>query len=127
MAGHSASFPWPSYYGHFDYFERMMQQHRVVASLAVEGNGVCRLARANGDTLRTFICECYALPGRPVSGRFVASFGAQSVTGSRFRHRQVPIALQTSLPTDPDVGDEACLIDLESDPTYIPSMEYADL
>ncbi|WP_326525551.1 hypothetical protein [Sphingomonas sp.] len=25
-----------------------------------EGNGVYRLIRANGDTLRTFICECYA-------------------------------------------------------------------
>lgn len=60
MAGHSASFPWPSYYGHFNYFERAMQQHRKVASLTAEGNGVYRLIRANGDTLRIFICECYA-------------------------------------------------------------------
>jgi len=60
MAGHSKSFPWPSYYGHYRYFEEQMDQHGKVASLKAEGNGVYQLVRTQGDTLRVFICECYA-------------------------------------------------------------------
>jgi hypothetical protein len=60
MASHSLGFPWPSHYGHFDFFERKMEQHQKVASLVVESGGVYRLVRVGGDTLRVFICECYA-------------------------------------------------------------------
>jgi hypothetical protein len=60
MGGHSENFPWPSYYGHFGFFEARMNQHGRVVSLVAEGNGTYQLTRTNGDTLRVFICECYA-------------------------------------------------------------------
>lgn len=60
MAGHSENFPWLSYYGHYKYFEGQMHQHGMVASLTAEGTGVYCLGRTQGDTLRVFICECYA-------------------------------------------------------------------
>lgn len=60
MSGHSASFPWPSYYGHYRYFEEKMDRHGKVTSLKVEGNGVYQVTRTQGDRLRVFICECYA-------------------------------------------------------------------
>ena len=60
MAAHSEKFPWPSHYGHYRYFEGQMERHGKVASLAEEGSGIYQLTRAQGDTLRVFICECYA-------------------------------------------------------------------
>jgi hypothetical protein len=60
MPAHSDNFPWPNYYNHFDYFEGAMQQHRKIASIKMEGSGVYRLVRLKGDTLRIFICDCYA-------------------------------------------------------------------
>ena len=60
MAGHNENFPWPSYYGHFNFFEGQMDRHGRVAALASKGNGLYELTRTQGDTLRVFICECYA-------------------------------------------------------------------
>lgn len=60
MAGHSETFPWPSYYGNYDFFEGQMGNHGRVAALEPQGNGIYELTRAQGDTLRIFICECYA-------------------------------------------------------------------
>lgn len=60
MAAHSRSFPWTSHYGHFDHFEGQMAKHDKVAHLTPHGNGVYELTRTRGDTLRIFICECYA-------------------------------------------------------------------
>jgi hypothetical protein len=60
MAGHNESFPWPSYYDHYKYFEGQMDRHGKVASLTAERNGIYQLTRTQGDTLRVFICECYA-------------------------------------------------------------------
>jgi hypothetical protein len=60
MTGHSQNFPWPSYYGHYDFFEGQMGKHGRVAALTPQGNGVYELTRARGDNLRVFICECYA-------------------------------------------------------------------
>ena len=37
-----------------------MRPHRKVTSLEPEATGVYHLKRENGDTLRVFICECYA-------------------------------------------------------------------
>ena len=60
MAAHSETFPWTSYRGHYKYFESQMHQHLRVASLTEQGDGVYKLTRRQGDTLRVFICECYA-------------------------------------------------------------------
>lgn len=60
MAAHNENFPWTSYYDNYDYFESQMRRHSRVASLAAQGDGVYELTRTQGDTLRVFICECYA-------------------------------------------------------------------
>lgn len=60
MAAHSETFPWPSHYGHYDYFEAQMKRHGKVASLTAQGGGLYNLTRMQGDMLRIFICECYA-------------------------------------------------------------------
>lgn len=60
MTAHSETFPWPSHYGHYIYFEAQMKKHGKVASLTAQGGGVYDLTRTHGDTLRVFICECYA-------------------------------------------------------------------
>jgi len=60
MPAHDKNFPWTSYYGHYNYFEQKMRNHGKVASLNPKGNGVYDLNRIQGDTLRLFICECYA-------------------------------------------------------------------
>jgi hypothetical protein len=60
MPAHSEEFPWPSHYGNYHYFEERMRKHNRVAALELEQPGVYRLQRINGDSLRVFICECYA-------------------------------------------------------------------
>ncbi len=60
MTAHSEEFPWPSYYGHYQFFEGLMERHDCVSSLTAEGGGVYELNRTRGDKLRVFICECYA-------------------------------------------------------------------
>ena len=60
MSAYSETFPWPSNYGHYDFFEARMKQHGKVASLKAHGGGLYDLTRTQGDTLRVFICECYA-------------------------------------------------------------------
>lgn len=60
MAAYSETFPWPNYYGHYNYFEEQMKWHSKVSSLVPQSNGVYMLTRAQGDTIRIFVCECYA-------------------------------------------------------------------
>lgn len=61
MPGHSEEFPWPSYYGNFDFFEDKMRNHSKVLNIkSTDTDGVYEITRTQGDTLRTFICECYA-------------------------------------------------------------------
>ena len=60
MTGHSEIFPWPSYYGHYQFFEMAMNQHGKVIRCIAEGDGVYKISRTQGDELRIFICECYA-------------------------------------------------------------------
>lgn len=60
MPAHSETFPWPSYHGHYKFFETQMVRHGEVADLNAKGGGIYELTRAQGDTLRVFICECYA-------------------------------------------------------------------
>ena len=60
MAAHDENFPWTSYYGHYNFFEGQIENHSKVSSVVHKGNGVYELTRLQGDTLRIFICECYA-------------------------------------------------------------------
>lgn len=60
MPANNEEFPWSSYYGHYNYFEKMMGNHDKVATLTPIGDGVYELVRTQGNTMRVFICECYA-------------------------------------------------------------------
>jgi hypothetical protein len=60
MPAHSREFPWPNYYGRYSFFERQLRNHRKVECLTSHGDGVYTVTREQGDTLRVFVCECYA-------------------------------------------------------------------
>jgi hypothetical protein len=53
-------FPWPPYYGHFQFFEKRMQSHSQVTNLTALESGLYEMSTKNGDTLRVFVCECYS-------------------------------------------------------------------
>ncbi len=59
MPAYSDDFPWPSYYGHYDFFEQRMRAHNRVHDLEALGDGRYRLTRADGTILEVFVCECY--------------------------------------------------------------------
>ena len=60
MGAHSEVFPWPSYLGHYRFFEERMSEHSKVTSLTALRDGLYKLERTQGDMLHIFICECYA-------------------------------------------------------------------
>ena len=60
MPAHSEKFPWPSYYGHFKFFEDRMAQHSKVRSLENIGGGVYNLTLSDSRNLKIFVCECYS-------------------------------------------------------------------
>lgn len=60
MPAHSSVFPWPSYYGHFKFFEKMMRTHSDIRDVTALGDGVFELSRISGQILRVFVCECYS-------------------------------------------------------------------
>lgn len=60
MSAYSDTFPWPNSYGHYNFFETQIKTNAKVVSLTARDGGVYDLARKQGDTLRVFICECYA-------------------------------------------------------------------
>lgn len=60
MPAHSDTFPWVSYYGHYNFFEERMQSHSQVLNLRNTEGGTYEIDLADGRTLRTFICECYS-------------------------------------------------------------------
>lgn len=60
MSAYSENFPWPSHYGHFNFFEQRMQSHGRVRQCEPQGGGVYEITRSDGAVLRVFICECYA-------------------------------------------------------------------
>jgi hypothetical protein len=53
-------FPWPSYYGHFNFFESKMNQHSRVAHVRGIDRCTYELELVRGGSLRTFVCECYS-------------------------------------------------------------------
>ena len=60
MPAHSQDFPWPSYYGNYDFFEARLQEHNGVADIDLLGDGLYKVTRASGQPLQVFICECYS-------------------------------------------------------------------
>jgi hypothetical protein len=60
MAEETSSFPWPPYYGHFNFFEARMRGHSRITGIKNEGGGIYDLALASGDSMRVFLCECYS-------------------------------------------------------------------
>lgn len=60
MPAHSDKFPWPSHYGHFEFFESRMADHDRVRAVRTESNGIYEISLFDGRTFRVFICECYA-------------------------------------------------------------------
>lgn len=60
MSAHSNAFPWPSYYGHYNFFEQRMSEHSQVRNLEAIGEGRYRLTRSDETLLEVFICECYS-------------------------------------------------------------------
>lgn len=60
MAEEFSAYPWPSYYGHFNFFEARMRGHSRIKGLKNDGGGVYDLTLTTGDTKRIFICECYS-------------------------------------------------------------------
>lgn len=60
MPAHSENFPWPSYYGHFKFFEARMAEHSMVRTLKSEGTGIYHLGLAESRKMNVFVCECYS-------------------------------------------------------------------
>lgn len=60
MDEQTSAFPWPSYYGHFNFFEARMRGHSRVAAFKGNDAGVYDLTLASGGSIRIFICECYS-------------------------------------------------------------------
>lgn len=59
MPAHSNTYPWPSYYGNFNFALEILARHDQLASIDPDGD-VYNVARTRGDQLRLFICECYS-------------------------------------------------------------------
>jgi hypothetical protein len=56
---HKQEFPWPNYYGNFNFFEDRMNHNRV-RTLNNLCNGRYDIVRDTGEVLRIFICDCYS-------------------------------------------------------------------
>lgn len=60
MPARSEDFPWPSHYGHFNYFEDRMTGHSKVRALQRLDSGLYKVALSDSREIITFICECYS-------------------------------------------------------------------
>lgn len=60
MPAHSETYPWPSHYGNFKFFELRMNQHSRVDNFISHGGGRYDIILESGTLVRVFICECYA-------------------------------------------------------------------
>ena len=60
MAAHSEDFPWPSYYGHYRFFESALGDHSKVRSVQELGDGIYEIRLLDGRRLKVFVCECYS-------------------------------------------------------------------
>lgn len=60
MPAHSETFPWPSYYGNYSFFENRIRTHSKVRSLSQIEKGLYEITLNDGRVLRVFICDCYS-------------------------------------------------------------------
>jgi hypothetical protein len=61
MTAYSNDFPWPSYYGHYDFFEHRMAEHsRVQSIMCSQQTGLYHLTKVDGKKVTIFICDCYS-------------------------------------------------------------------
>lgn len=60
MPARSENFPWPSHYGHFDFFEDRMSAHSKVRSLKKLDDGLYKIGLSDSREITVFICECYS-------------------------------------------------------------------
>jgi hypothetical protein len=60
MSEESSGFPWPPYYGHFNFFEARMRGHSRIKSIKAAQAGVYDLTLTTDSSIRVFVCECYS-------------------------------------------------------------------
>ncbi len=60
MPAHSENFPWPSYYGHFRFFDENVEYHDRVRRLEFQGDGLYQVELTDHRSLKVFVCECYS-------------------------------------------------------------------
>lgn len=60
MPANSTMFPWPSYYGHYNFFEQRMATHSAVAAIRPLDDGLYEISLKAGQSLKVFVCECYS-------------------------------------------------------------------
>lgn len=60
MPAHNNTFPWLSYYKHYQFFEERMREHSKVRKIENIKPGLYDIGLSDARVLRVFICECYA-------------------------------------------------------------------
>lgn len=60
MAAKNINFPWLSHSKVYDFFERRMQTHKEVKSLASLNIGLYNIVLKSEKKLTIFICDCYS-------------------------------------------------------------------
>lgn len=60
MPADNKFFPWPSHYGHFNFFERRMSVHSRVRECHERGGGIYEVICESGAIISVFVCECYS-------------------------------------------------------------------
>ena len=59
MPAQNKTFPWMAYYGHYNYFEKQMNNHNNITRWEMTPEGLYKVHRNHQDILNVFICECY--------------------------------------------------------------------
>jgi hypothetical protein len=60
MSAHNKDFPWMSYYGNYDFFERRMKAHSKVKKITKIDPSLFYIELTDDRILNTFVCECYS-------------------------------------------------------------------
>ncbi len=60
MAAQNKDYPWMSYYGHYEFFEKRMREHSKVSSIVKVSPSRYDITCSNGKIIQVFICECYS-------------------------------------------------------------------
>lgn len=60
MPAHNEDYPWMSYYGNYNFFEKRMREHRNVKTITKVNPSLYQIELTDGRVVKTFICECYS-------------------------------------------------------------------